>query len=116
MTEAIRDAWIENRMQTTPPERQADVRSSYESLPLVETVPTHGRIMFDDTGRMWVEDTEMPGRPAGRWTVYDSDGRMVARIALRDRFRLLDIASGEVIGIWRDEFDVEHLQRYTIVN
>jgi len=116
ITEALRAAWIERRMESTPPERQADVRRSYESVPLVETVPTHGRILFDDTGRMWVEDADRPDQPAGRWTVYGVDGRMLARIALPDRFRPLDIAAGEIIGIWRDDLDVEHLQRYTILN
>ena len=56
----------------------------------------------------------MPGlSEAGRpqeWLVLDVDGIWLGTIEIPYRFSVTDITMETVLGVWRDEFDVEHPQ------
>ncbi|MDE2803663.1 MAG: hypothetical protein OXN18_00805 [Gemmatimonadota bacterium] len=44
------------------------------------------------------------------WLVLDVDGIWLGTIEVPDRFSVTDITMETVLGVWSDEFDVEHPQ------
>jgi hypothetical protein len=47
--------------------------------------------------------------------VYGSDGRMRGALELPADFTVSEIGADYVLGIWRDELDVQHVRLYRIV-
>jgi hypothetical protein len=61
-----------------------------------------------------VADYPDPTKPAGGWTIYDPEGRVLARLIVPERFSPFDIGDDWVLGRELDEFDVEHVRLYRI--
>ena len=79
-------------------------------LPLFETP------MGDDEGRVWLGDfTVVPGTAASSYTIFSSDGLWLGRFTVPDGLRLLDVRGGRVLGVDRDEMDVQSVVVYELV-
>jgi hypothetical protein len=46
--------------------------------------------------------------------VFDVDGRRIATVELPERFNLMDAGADYVLGVWRDDLDVEHVQAFEL--
>ncbi|HEU0080140.1 MAG TPA: hypothetical protein VFQ76_21005, partial [Longimicrobiaceae bacterium] len=93
--------------------RQAQERS-LAAMPFPETMPAHGDIQADRAGNLWVSDFQVTSDDAGRWTVFDPEGRMLGTVSTPARFRVFDIGSDYVLGVWRDDLDVEHVRVFSL--
>ncbi len=49
------------------------------------------------------------GQPQ-RWEILSSEGVWLGSMELPERFTVMDIELDAVLGIWRDELDVQHPQ------
>jgi len=96
------------------PEQAAAMRAYLSALPLPEFFPPYGLMLADQEGYLWVEDFQPPGVPIPLWSVFDPTGALVARITLPDRFQLLEIGGDYLLGVGRDEMDVEYVQIYPL--
>ncbi len=76
------------------------------------TRPAYDDIIVDPAGALWLLQfrgrTEM-GQPQ-RWEIIDAEGVWLGSLDLPPRFRVLGIELDAVLGVWRDELDVEHPQ------
>ena len=70
---------------------------------------------INDLGNLWVEEFRRPGGDQRRWTVSDSDGVMLGTLTMPTEFRLLSAGEDLVLGMWRDDLDVEHVQMYELI-
>ena len=52
--------------------------------------------------------------PTG-WRVFDRTGRWSGTVTMPARFNPMDIGSDYVLGLWRDEDDVEHVRLYRLM-
>ena len=88
------------------------IRRRIEALPTPATRPAFVRIRVDPTGAVWLElyrgISEMDRPP--EWLVLASDGTWLGTIKVPDRFSVTDITLDAVLGVWRDELDIEHPQ------
>jgi hypothetical protein len=50
-----------------------------------------------------------------RWTVFDREHRMLGTVTTPPRFIVSWIGEDLVLGIWRDEFDVEYVRGYELI-
>jgi hypothetical protein len=57
----------------------------------------------------------MPGHPRNARTVFASDGTWLGTVELPPRFTPWHIGRDFVVGVWRDDFDVEHVQLYALM-
>ncbi|MEX2468001.1 MAG: hypothetical protein WD995_13910 [Gemmatimonadota bacterium] len=73
--------------------------------------PTFARL--DAEGRVWVLGAPSVTPPTLR--VFDLDGRERANLPLPRGFRPTQIDRAEVLGVWRDSLEVEHVRAYSIV-
>lgn len=75
--------------------------------------PAHDRILVDGTGAIWLREDIGPRRSeieARRWDVIDRDGRWLGLVTTPARLEVYQVTRDRVIGVWRDENDVEHLR------
>jgi hypothetical protein len=80
-------------------------------------LPLFGVIHGDDAGGVWLGEW-VPRSIDGisRYTVIAPDGQWLGTVELPPRFRVLDIdsANGRVLGVLRDEMDVQSVAVFEI--
>jgi len=87
----------------------------YKNLEYPRWFPSHGRLLVDGSDNLWIEDYPIPGAEEHRWSVFTSDRVAIALIRVPGRFEILEIGTDYVLGIWRDELDVEYVRLYGLV-
>ena len=92
-------------------QRVADV---FEEMPIPETFPAYSDIRLDALGNLWVEEYDRPGDERGAWAVFDVHGTWLGPVEFPLGFDPLDIGADYVLGRWRDELDVDHVQLYEL--
>jgi hypothetical protein len=78
-----------------------------------KTLPPYAVFRVDDAGRLWVQDYPAPGEQP-RWSVFDQDGRLVANVLTPAGVEVLEVGSTYLIGLWRDEDEVEYVRVYGV--
>ena len=120
VTPAMIDAYNERR--------RAELTQAFRNMPgfsieaaVAETrfpsrLPAHGRVLVDATGAIWMQEYGLPGAEAAptRWTVFDEGGRWLGSIELPARFVVSDIGTDYVLGIWRNDEDVQFIRKYRL--
>jgi len=116
VTEAHLGAEFEQRLAAMPePARDQARAAGRGDRPHGEFVPPYEILLIDRIGRFWLSDYNDPLDPPGRWTVYDRNGAVLARIQLPARFRPYDIGEDWILGREFDDLDVEHVKLYPII-
>lgn len=88
------------------------LRAPFEAAPASETRPAFTDILVDPSGAVWLElhrgasEQDQPEK----WLVLDADGIWLGTVEIPDRFNVSEITTEAVLGVWRDELDVEHPQ------
>jgi hypothetical protein len=77
--------------------------------------PAYAAILTDADGYVWIRDYAWPeeGVPQ-EWQVFDRDGRWIGALTMPPGFSVMSIGRSEILGIYRDEVDVEHLHAYRL--
>ncbi|MGD2121774.1 MAG: hypothetical protein PVJ76_08515 [Gemmatimonadota bacterium] len=82
----------------------------------------HARLVVDESGVLWVQRPQTqppwsegldytPVPPDARsWDLFHRDGAWLGTVSLPARFRVMHIGLSHVAGVWKDEWDVEHVQ------
>jgi hypothetical protein len=102
---AQREAWINAHRAREP------------AAPFPETMPAFDDLKLDAEGRLWVEAYLADGDPPGRsqWGVYDSGGRYLGGVTMPEGFQPLEIGADYVLGVLKDDVDVEHVRLYGLL-
>ncbi len=102
---AEREAWA-----GADPARRASLQSA-TAIPVPSRHPYFGRLLVDPLGHLWVSSPVIPGQRE-TWTVFDADGRRVGAVTMPQRFTPHEIGVDYVLGVARDEDDVEFVRMY----
>lgn len=97
-------------------EFMARVLADYEVAPN-EPLPLVSEIFGDREGRVWlgVWAADAPLSGAARYSVLAPDGAWLGNVRAPPRVRILDVAGGRVLGVFRDELGVESVVVYELV-
>ncbi len=87
---------------------------SLAAMSYPETMPAYGRIQADRAGNLWVSEFQVTPEDPGKWTVFDPEGRMLGTVSTPARFRVLDIGEDYVLGVWKDDLDVDHVRMFAL--
>ncbi len=101
-------------LEHLPAAEREDRRRFLETLPGPPTMPAFGRILVAPSGEIWVSQHAPASLDPAAWTVFDGDGRLLAVVPMPERFRLEAVGQGRIAGVWRDEYDVEHVRVHTL--
>lgn len=77
-------------------------------------IPAYSGLRLDSTGRVWLRQMAAKGAEPERWEVFSADGDLIDILTLPDRFTMLDAGDDYLLGVWRDELDVEYVQSYQL--
>jgi len=104
------DAWKQGTIASAAESERPSVRAYLSEVPFPDVRPAYGRILTDSQGAIWVAEYALPGEDAPRWHVFDGDGRWLATVEVPARFRVLAVGADRVLGVTRDELDVERIE------
>lgn len=97
-------------------ERRSPIwRDLYSQMTLPETKPAYGRLLVDAEDNLWVADYSESRDDEGTWNVFDPEGRFLGTVETPTGGRVQQIGSDFVLGIWRDELDVEYVRLYELI-
>lgn len=96
-------------------------RKIFEETPFHKTMPAFGSRSLERTfhvdaeDNVWVMEYNRPGHDQKRWTVFDEAGTLLGTTRVPDDLIIMDIGGDYVLGVERDEYDVEHVMMYGLV-
>ena len=109
VVEALLGALIEAEQ---PEEIIEMFRPAYEEGPMVESFPAFRAVVADALGHLWVREYTPPDieRPAGLWTVFDPEGRVLGFVETPLELDVYEIGADYLLGRARDEIGIERVQ------
>lgn len=115
MTDRLREAEVQLRVDAAPEEARPGIRNLYATIPFPDTVPMLGRVLPDRSGHLWIQRyrLEQDEGPAD-WIVLNPSGQAVARLELPGGLEVFEIGTDYVLGRVQDELDVEHVQMWPL--
>lgn len=121
LTEATLDGWLDRLFERA---REAGAseeildrerRFLYEEMDYPERLPALKQLVTDDVGHLWVQrygTSPMIGSKV--WDAFDPSGRWLGPVEMPRSMEVLEIGEDHVLGMWRDELDVEHVVMYAL--
>jgi len=82
------------------------------AMPYATTMPAYNALRTDALGNVWVQEYTAPGDSSNVWTVFNREGWMLGPVTVPHGFQVRDIGADYVLGLWKDENDVEHVMEY----
>lgn len=110
--DALRDQALAG---VTDDDQRRRTQQLYRDMPVPETFPAYDGFLVGAGGDLWVQEYNLPGSEVNRWSVFDPQGILYGTVELPRRFDPLDIGDRNVLGLWRDSLDVEHVQLYDLI-
>ena len=107
--------WVEVEVEKrTSDQAKQDAREGYKQIPPPERTPEFAALKVDDAGDLWVRRYGPPWDPSPDWDVYDANGAPRAHVRLPARFDPMHIGRDFVLGVRKDDLDVEHIELYRL--
>ncbi len=107
-----REAWELERRTRLGPNPNPYVEELVGRLPVPARKPAYEKLLVDGQGNVWAgEFLGLARRDDPRkWYVWDGTGAWLGVVETPERFDLVRIGDDEVLGVRRDDNDVEHPQ------
>lgn len=118
VTSAVVDSLIDFRVRQAGVTSRADprvegFRRMLESAPIPDQMPAFSWLLSDPQGRLWVREYQAPYEDvAQEWSLFDREGAWIGSVSMPNRFDVRAFGETEVLGVWRDELNVQHFQVY----
>lgn len=91
---------------------RGQIESRYEAPVYRDTLPVIQRILSRLPSELWVQHYLAPTDISAVWSVFDGRGVLTAEVKVPRSFTVMDVTENLVLGVWRDEFDVESVRVY----
>ena len=125
VTSADVDHYVQADVDASDDASKAEARRRWEDIPFPDTMMPYGSMQTDVVGNVWVEVYENAaartmamydrGSYSARWHVFDPDGAWLGVVEAPAGFRPTDIGADYMLGTWRDELEIEHVQMYELI-
>ena len=101
--------------QGAPPRFKAMFEAMLEEMPYPATHPAYSGFTLDREGNLWVQDHDIPGDNTRRYQVFDTTGQWLGTVAMPERVEPTDIGPDYVLGVWRDDDEIEYVRLYPLL-
>jgi hypothetical protein len=116
LSEAVFERLAEAQIENTPEESRPAARRQILDKPRPEVLPAFTQNILEDAeGNLWVQNFPLPGARMAGWSVFDSGGAYLGDVPVPAAFTPYEIASGKMLGIWKDSLDVETIRAYRLI-
>jgi hypothetical protein len=109
------EEWLLGRNWIDSPIPAADrgpIRRAVLAMPSPDSVGPPRFLKVTRQGRIWAATNFPPADHAQVWTVFDLEGRALARVDLPARFDLHEVGPEYIMGRYRDELDLNFIRIY----
>jgi hypothetical protein len=89
-------------------------RQLWEAVPIAGRLPAYEQVLLDRTGNLWLLEYLL-AEEAPVWQVLDTQGVWLGEVAMPPGGRISEIGEDYVLGVWKDEMDVERIRLYGLV-
>lgn len=80
-----------------------------------ENFSAYGPVVQDRIGNTWVSEYRpLWEEGPARWSVFDPQGVWLGEVEIPEKMQILEIGSDYLIGLFRDDLDVEYVRVYSI--
>lgn len=111
--ESIQDQYLNADEGGLPSELEAEVRTRLDAVPFPQTMPYFSAMHVSPNGTVWLRDYQpFRKREVTGWTVVSPSGEWMGPVEFPSAYQVHDMGDAGTIGVWRDEFDVEHVRFY----
>ena len=115
---AVTNAHVRQERERRLAQANSDDRQSLskvlDEIPVPSIFPAYGWVRVDDELNLWVQEYSLPRITNEMWAVFDSSGVLLGGVKLPQGLDPKHISSDFVLGVWRDELDVEHVRLYEL--
>ncbi len=70
------------------------------------------KIQIDSDLNLWIKESRRPGGPNASWSVFSESGDLLGMVQMPSGVEVLDIGADYLLGLVRDELDVEYVQSF----
>jgi hypothetical protein len=109
-------AVVDRRRRAEAPPDYAARLPALRAADFAEYFPAYGDFHIDAAGHVWVMEYPRPSQDVGALAVnvFDPDGIWLATLSVPGGLVVHDVGDDYLLGMWRDELDVEYLQLYEV--
>lgn len=102
------------RIPDAPPEAIRELDQYLAVVPLPDRRPAYGPILVDSEGNLWVGEYDPLDASSTRFAIFGPDGYPLGAIDLPAALQLFEIGSDYLLGLWKDDLEVEHIRLYRL--
>jgi hypothetical protein len=116
VTDSEMEEWREEMVQFFGPKLTGgEVRAMLGQVPMPRSRPPHSRLLLDRAGNLWAKlgPTEEREGASFDYLVFDGECRLLGTVTLPD-VEVLEIGEDYVLGVYRDELEVEFVRLYDL--
>lgn len=111
----VRGAYLDSLRRVQVAQNGPEAGKALDHVPIPEHLPAFERLLVDDEANLWVQRTAWPGDAPADWDVFRGDGTMRGTVRMPAGFRATHVGADFVLGVWKDENDVEHVRMYRLI-
>ena len=108
-------AYRESQIANVPDENRPAMERWLRDMPMTAHFPVYTEFQIDPGGNLWMRRFLPPGRTQPFWSVFGPDGGYLGEVTTPPDFTVLEIGDDYVLGIHRDELDVQRVQLYELL-
>jgi hypothetical protein len=108
----VRGAYLDRLRRVQVVQQGPAAARSLDGVQIPEHLPVFERLLVDDESNLWVQHTAWPGYVQPEWDVFDGEGRTLGTVRMPSGFRATHVGADFVLGVWKDEDDVEYVRMY----
>jgi len=91
------------------------IEQRLRDMAFADSWPAHGtRMLVDAEGNLWVALRPSAASDVLMWSVFDSLGVWLGDVPTPGQLRITEIQSDAVVGVWRDDLDVQTVRVYEL--
>jgi hypothetical protein len=77
-------------------------------------LPAYSRVLVSGEGRVWARIYSADVFASAHWDVFSPDREWEGRVDTPAGVTVTEVTGGSMVGVWRDELDVEYVRVYAI--
>ena len=91
-----------------------EIRQGIEEMPIPDVLPAFASLHSDRVDHLWVERSRGPEDPLPTFDIFSPEGALVGLASLPADLSVLEIGDDYLLGLFRDELEVEYLRLYLL--
>jgi hypothetical protein len=108
------ERYVDSVVASTPDRAKPSARRALAAAPRPDSLPSFVNLMMDAVGDTWVALPDAAADGGAPWDVLGPDGAYLTTVEVPRGLKLTQIGDGFLVGIARDDNDVESVEVFRI--